>query len=111
MSETAPKGNSQASGGTPEEAAADVRMAQTLVDTPTEHVSGSDTPSTPADLGIHDPLHRYKLGEVIGEGGMSVVRRVTDISLHRRVVADFAAVPAFKPVVDEARQAISQHGG
>jgi serine/threonine protein kinase len=100
----------------PADAGDDPRAARTLVDASTGRLSTTDTPGSPADLGIHDPLHRYELGEVIGEGGMSVVRRVTDISLRRPMALkhsrDDASDTTVMRLVREARiTAQLQHPG
>ena len=88
----------------------------TLVDAPQDGGLHTDLPNAAVDLRIHDSLHRYELGDVIGQGGMSTVLRATDINLGRPMALKYLhgqdSDPRTARLVREARiTAQLQHPG
>jgi hypothetical protein len=69
-------------------------LPTTVPPTPTPSSPTGNT-TTPGDL----LASRYELGEIIGEGGMGMVRRAHDRSLDREVAVKLlkAGVPADSP--------------
>lgn len=102
----------------PEKTDNDLRSAMTISGDrcPPAEAPKSDTTASLKALGVYDAMHRYRVGDVIGQGGMSTVLHATDVNLQRPMALKYLSGHASDPrvirLVKEARiTARLQHPG